>query len=269
MINKKTTTTFSCLKQKKKENMFFKMVLFIKGSGKGIKDTDMEFRYGLMVLSMKDSGKIIKLMVKVRFIMLMEIFLKGNGKMIKLMEEECINMLMVQNMKEIGKMIYKKDQAQRFGLMDHNTKGNTVKDKSMGTESMSGMMDQLMKDNGLTIKLMEQYLFFITLNTLIFETYQLTYYRDFTNGQMEESIMVSGVITRCMEQVCTTGLMGDNTRDNIKKTKRKDTGFIIGQMEEYMKDSGSMENSMEKANIRIKAGLLNLEYGRTVRGLNG
>jgi len=39
----------------------------------------MEYKLGLMVLDMKENGKIIKLVVKESFGMLMEIFLKVNG----------------------------------------------------------------------------------------------------------------------------------------------------------------------------------------------
>ena len=51
-------------KLRKKENTYFKMGLFIRVNGKVMKGMDMEFNNGLMVLNMKDFGKITKLMEK-------------------------------------------------------------------------------------------------------------------------------------------------------------------------------------------------------------
>ena len=50
----------------------------------------MVFKYGLMVLDMKAIGNIIKLVEKENSGMLMVMYLKDNGKMIKLMAMEYI-----------------------------------------------------------------------------------------------------------------------------------------------------------------------------------
>lgn len=68
---------------------------------------DLECKYGLMVLVMKENGEIIKPMGRVNFGMPMEIYTKVNGQTTKLTDMEFTYTLMVQNMKDSGKMIYK------------------------------------------------------------------------------------------------------------------------------------------------------------------
>jgi len=41
-------------------------------------------------------------------------------------------------------------------------------------------------------------------------------------------------------------------KENIKMIKRMARGYTLGQMEENMKESGNMENNMEKENIYLK-----------------
>ena len=53
---------------------------------------EWEYKHGLMVLDMKESGKKIKHMEEENSGMLMVIFLKGTGKMIKQMGTEYIFM---------------------------------------------------------------------------------------------------------------------------------------------------------------------------------
>ena len=43
------------------------------------------------------------------------------------------------------------------------------------------------------------------------------------------------------------GLMGDNMKVNIKKTKSMVMEFLFGQMGKFMKDIGRMGNKMERA----------------------
>ena len=61
-----------------------------------------EFRYGKMGLTMKDTGKTIKLMEKEDLFIKTEIFMKENGKMIKLMELVFTNILMALNIEDNG-----------------------------------------------------------------------------------------------------------------------------------------------------------------------
>lgn len=85
------------------------MVPSTEDNGKGRQDMDMEFRYGKMVQSMKDFGKMIKLTGKGNFIMLKVIFMKVNGLKIKFMVMVYILMLLALNMKATGRMICRTD----------------------------------------------------------------------------------------------------------------------------------------------------------------
>ena len=69
-------------------NSCLRTELSTKGSGKEMLDMVMEYKYGQMVLSMKDNGKTIKLMAKVYFGMFTETNTKANGKEIRLMGKE-------------------------------------------------------------------------------------------------------------------------------------------------------------------------------------
>jgi hypothetical protein len=70
------------------------MELCIKVNGNKETDMAMEFKFGQTVQSMKGTGKIIKLMEKENFGMLMEMFLMVNGKKTKQMEKALMSMLM-------------------------------------------------------------------------------------------------------------------------------------------------------------------------------
>ena len=52
-------------------------------------------------------------------------------------------------------------------------------------------------------------------------------------------------------------------KDNLRKSKRKDTGFIFGQMAENFKDGGSMENNMDQGyTLGKKKRNTNMDYGK-------
>ena len=68
-LNYKRIKTVHYQRLKRKENTYFRMELFIKDSGKGIRDMAMDCNSGLTVLNMKASGKTTKPMAKERFIM--------------------------------------------------------------------------------------------------------------------------------------------------------------------------------------------------------
>lgn len=98
------------------------------------------FKLGQMVQNMKVNGKIIKLMEKENFGMLMAIYLKVIGRMIKLMDLEYIFMLTVQNMTEIGKMIYKMGMVWKHGPMGQNTKVIIKQGKNTDKVHILGLM---------------------------------------------------------------------------------------------------------------------------------
>ena len=69
----------------------------------------MVFRYGPMVLDIKESGEKTRLMERVNFGMSTEMFLMENGRMIKLTGMVYILIKMEPNIKAIGRMICKMD----------------------------------------------------------------------------------------------------------------------------------------------------------------
>lgn len=80
------------IKEKKDPLTSLNPGLFMRGNGLEILEMGLEYRPGPMELNTKENGKIIKLMEKVSFGMLMVIFLKEIGEMIKLMGKEFIFM---------------------------------------------------------------------------------------------------------------------------------------------------------------------------------
>jgi len=64
-------------------------------------------------------------------------------------------------------------------------------------------------------------------------------------GQMAENILVIGNEMQCMEEEFTNGMMAESTMDNMWWIKKKDLENIIGQMVNYIKDSGKMGSSQE------------------------
>lgn len=97
-------------------------------------------KYGKMVLSMKENGKIIVQMGEVNFGMLMVITLKENGKMIKHVERVFIYILMVQNMKGIGRMIYNMDLELNHGQIQLDLKDSTNMVKKRDKVNIFGLM---------------------------------------------------------------------------------------------------------------------------------
>lgn len=89
------------------KKLLCKMELGIQGNGEMRSERDLEFKYGLMGLSMRETGRMIKLMARESFIMLMETFMMGNGETIKLMEKEPIHMPMEPLIRGIGLMTSK------------------------------------------------------------------------------------------------------------------------------------------------------------------
>ena len=53
-----------------------------------------------------------------------------------------------------------------------------------------------------------------------------------TNGLMEESILETGVIIKCMEEVLLSGLMDADMKEVTLMIRKKDKVSLNGQMEE-------------------------------------
>lgn len=135
-------------------------------------------RFGLMDLSMMDSGKMTRLTEMGNSFMLMVMFMTVSGKMIKLMAWDIICTLMEPPITENGRMTNNTAKALRHGQMAQGMKGHILKAKSMergpcallmgvsiletfsSTKSqeevnMFGLMASRMKDNGRRIKCMD------------------------------------------------------------------------------------------------------------------
>lgn len=115
-------------------------------------DMAMEYKYGLMELSTKDNGIIIKLKEKEHFGMLREMYMMENSKMIRLTAMEYILMLMDRDMRGFGKMICRRDMEVRYGVMELNIQGLIRKEKNIIMGSMNGLMHRGMKEIGMKIR---------------------------------------------------------------------------------------------------------------------
>lgn len=91
----------------------------------------MANKSGLMVLSMKVTGMLIKLTDKENYYTLTAISTKEFGKTIRLMEKEPTLMQMVLDTLVIGRMINNTAMEQKHGQMEQFTKVNTVRVKRM------------------------------------------------------------------------------------------------------------------------------------------
>lgn len=76
--------------------------------------------------------------------------------------------------------------------------------------------------------------------------------KDFIFGQTNVHLMDNGKITKCMDMVLLNGLIKDNILETILKIKNKDTENSFGLIIEHTKDTGIMENNMEKEYISTK-----------------
>ena len=72
-----------------------------------------------------------------------------------------------------------------------------------------------------------------------------------------------------MAKVNTSGPTAEDTSVNINWTKNMATGLIIGQMAKHTRATGYTANNTEKPNLPTLKEEAKLEYGKTVRGLNG
>ena len=79
----------------------WRMVLFIKASGKVLLGMAMEYKSGLMLVVMKETGRRINVMAKGSSCMPLETYLMGSVKMTKLTDMEFILVQMEPSMKVI------------------------------------------------------------------------------------------------------------------------------------------------------------------------
>lgn len=92
----------------------------------------MVYKFGLMEQLIKESGTIIKVVVKANSLILMEIIIQANGKTIRLTDTVLIFIPeQVPNIKVIGKMICNMDQAPNNTVMVVNIRECLSKEKDM------------------------------------------------------------------------------------------------------------------------------------------
>jgi hypothetical protein len=124
------------------------MGLPIKVVGEVLLNKVMEFKFGLMVLNMKEIGLMDKLMEKVNLFILMVIYMMDIGKMEKLMVMVFLFIILVLNMKDIGKMIYNMDLVLKPGRIIVSTKENINLGRKMAKDNILGMMVVIIKEIG-------------------------------------------------------------------------------------------------------------------------
>ena len=150
-----------------------------QANGLATKETDMEFKFGLINLGMKVIGKMIKRMVKGHCITLMVMFILEIGKMIKLMAGVSILMTMEQLMKANGKKINKMEKVQKLGQTGQSILANIKMAKSMERGFFILQIEVFMKDHSLRMKFQE---------------------REYTHGMMVKSTKANGSKTKWTEK---------------------------------------------------------------------
>ena len=93
--------------------------------------------------------------------------------------------------------------------------------------------------------------------------------RELITGLTRRLIEVSGLKTRCMEQVFYSGLTESSMMDNFKMISVKAMGSSRGKTVEYMTASGKKANKMAKEFLLTNLEKLDTEFGRMERILCG
>ena len=143
--------------------------------------------------------------------------MKGTGLMIKPMDLEFIHIWMEPDTKDIGKKINNMAKAKKHGLMVLFMRESIRMEKSIIRECLGGQMEQSIMENSMII--------IFTAKVAI-------------SGQMEESTMVIGDTTRCMEAESSGGQMEEGMRESMWMTRRQDKEHLSGQMGENILGCG-------------------------------
>ena len=136
-----------CLKIK----LVFIQVTLIKMVNEGVLDS----KYLRTEIGMKVNGKMIKLMAKENFGMLMETIMKAPGRMIKLMALDCFEPKTDQLILVSGKMIFSMDKDVKTGQIAPRFKALKQRVKKMDEVFIITQMDRNMMGNGKKIRSME------------------------------------------------------------------------------------------------------------------
>jgi len=138
---------------------------------------------------------------------------------------------MVLVTKENGKMIFNMDSVRKSGQTIVSMKVITLKAKSTVKDCTYGKMGRCITETGMktVLKVMVS-----------------------TNGKMAARTLESGKTTTCMEREFTLGLTEGDMMANMKWTRNMVMEYIVGQMDGFTKEIGSMGNNTELANIFYK-----------------
>lgn len=112
-------------------------------------------RYGLISLSTRESGGMIKRTEKESSGMPTEIFTKASGLTTERTASELTSTLTALSTKENGSRTNRKAPAKKLGLMAQNMRATTLMARSMAEENLDLLMDPFMKESSSITKLTE------------------------------------------------------------------------------------------------------------------
>ena len=200
----------------------------VNGINNQEKDTEEVIKSGVMVVSTKDIGKMIKPMEKEDLFTQMEISMTDTGKMIKPTDSVVTLILMEQSIKDIGKMISNMVRVKNNGQTVLNTLEATSTERKMVSVNSFGQINLHMMVNLL-----------ITIFTA----------KESTDGQTEENTSETGLIIKFMVKVSSHGLIDVNMRESTMMIRSRVMEFLPGQMEGNTMDNGSMESKKVSESI--------------------
>ena len=116
-----------------------------------ISNMDSELKYGKMVIDMKVTGEMDKLMVKENLYIQTKMFIMVILSRIGQMVLEFTFIKMVKDMKANGKMMSRKDKAKKFLKMGLYMKAILKMEKSGVKELINGLINLHIQENGLII----------------------------------------------------------------------------------------------------------------------
>ena len=233
---------------KSAKNLSLRMALVTKVSGKTLSAMVKESRFGQMAPSMRDTGKIIRLMERVLSGTYMVTNTKVSGKEIKLTVTVNILTVTVQPMKVIGEMIFSMVKVLNSGTIIQSTRVNIKEERSMVRVPILGKMVPNILVSGMRIE------FMVVAST---------------PGTMVESMKVTGKITIWMATVSTLGRTVGSMKDNTRKIRNMEMVFIPGLMAVNMTDSGKMVANMDVENTYRNKVNTEKVFGRMEKERNG
>lgn len=181
--------------------------------------------FGLMMLFMRDLGRIIRLMVRESSCIQMGIIIKGNGRMTKPMDLEFLYMQRLRLvLRDIGKTICSMVQVLKLIVMVTGMKECSRMEKETAKEAITTPQDKYTEGIGTMVK---------------------SKVSAFAHGQITKNTKVNGWTTKSTAKASTFGQTAENMREIIDKTRSMDLELTLGQMEGSMLVSGKMIKGME------------------------